>query len=648
MSSNATTASTVSPPSACGVGSRSACSAGDHRRDFSLDDPTILPPNESRWTTMFGIDTRSLAALRIGLGLILLADLFNRSRHLTAFYTDAGMLPRSVVAQDAGGSLRVSLHMLSGHPLVMGVLFAVAAVFAAMMTVGWRTRLATCASWLLLISLHNRTSVVLQGGDTILRAIMFWAMFLPLGVRCSVDAALNTNHRPQPRVILSAATVAILVQLALMYVVTALFKNHPVWFERGDAVWMSLQLDRFTTPAGAWLGAQPVLCRWLTHATMVLEWLGPLVAFAPFMRGWVRFAAVLAFMGFHVGLMVTFHLGLFPVICMVAWLAFVPSSFWDVLARRASRRPALTIHYDRDCAFCRTMVALVRAGIAPANTFVRTAQSDPRFETIMRERDSWSVARGAMCEADPATAATRFDAFVPLLRSSPLLFPLAPIAALGPVRLVGNAAYSAVARRRSEAARAIAFLKPRAITWGLPRPAAALVVVLLGAVVLHNYERLTDRLPTTLEESIMELTRLDQMWSMFAPYPSTSDGWWVIVGTLEDGREIDLFNHRDIVTFEKPAYVAAQYPTQRWRKFLDVVSRHNNPALNDRVAEYFARRYNEAHPEGPRVVASEPIYVQERTRPLGLPARARPVAFGHWPSREGDDAVLTALVPDEE
>ena len=49
----------------------------------------------------FGIDTRSLAAFRISLGLLILADLALRSRNLRAFYTDFGVLPRSAFISQA-------------------------------------------------------------------------------------------------------------------------------------------------------------------------------------------------------------------------------------------------------------------------------------------------------------------------------------------------------------------------------------------------------------------------------------------------------------------------------------------------------------------------------------------------------------------
>ena len=57
---------------------------------------------------------------------------------------------------------------------------------------GYRTRLAAFWAFVLLASIHVRTPPLLQAGDTLLRVLFFWSLFLPLGARCSLDA------RPQP------------------------------------------------------------------------------------------------------------------------------------------------------------------------------------------------------------------------------------------------------------------------------------------------------------------------------------------------------------------------------------------------------------------------------------------------------------------
>src|SRR6185312_201958 len=52
------------------------------------ESPATMPGG--RWHEVFALDVRSLALFRIGLGLLLLADLGQRVLDLNAHYTDAG------------------------------------------------------------------------------------------------------------------------------------------------------------------------------------------------------------------------------------------------------------------------------------------------------------------------------------------------------------------------------------------------------------------------------------------------------------------------------------------------------------------------------------------------------------------------------
>lgn len=91
----------------------------------------------------FGIDSRALAAFRISLGALLLADLLLRARDLTAFYTDAGVLPRALLREQFPTFARVSLHAVSGSLWLQALLFLVAGGAALALLLGYRTTLAT-------------------------------------------------------------------------------------------------------------------------------------------------------------------------------------------------------------------------------------------------------------------------------------------------------------------------------------------------------------------------------------------------------------------------------------------------------------------------------------------------------------------------
>ena len=57
----------------------------------------------------------------------------------------------------------------------------VACLFAAMLMVGYRTRLATITTWILHLAVIERLPSITGGGDNLMRYLLLWSMFVPLG-----------------------------------------------------------------------------------------------------------------------------------------------------------------------------------------------------------------------------------------------------------------------------------------------------------------------------------------------------------------------------------------------------------------------------------------------------------------------------------
>ena len=298
---------------------------------------------------LFGADVRALAALRIGLGALLLVDLAGRARDLVAHYTDAGVLSRADLVRLSGRRALASVHILSGTWEGQALLFVVAAVCAVALLVGYRTTLATVASWIFFMSVNARNPGVVYGFDGLLRVTLFWAMFLPLGACWSVDA--RRSHGTRALRVLSVGTVAYFVQIALVYLITGFRKSAPEWRTDGTALYYALSIDQLVTPLGQQMLAFPSLLKALTPAVLWLEVLGPFLLFVPVGTTVMRTLAVLAFVLLHAGIGVTLNTGLFPWISILAMVPFLPSKVWDRLgtwarvaegaeADKAAERPA--------------------------------------------------------------------------------------------------------------------------------------------------------------------------------------------------------------------------------------------------------------------------------------------------------------------
>lgn len=286
----------------------------------------------------FTVDLRALAVMRIWLAGIVLIDLGIRATDLEAHYSNMGVLPMYVLHQFLWFPQLFSLHALNGMWQFQAVLFMVAAVFAVFMLVGYRTRLATIASWVLLLSVQNRNPLIGQGGDDLLRMLLFWGIFLPWGAFYSYDAVKKQQPDLQENTsYFSAATVAYIMQIALVYFSTAMLKNSPEWHTDGTALYYALSLDQILMPGGRLIYPYPELLRFLTLTTYYTELILPFLLLIPVYNNFFRMVVVLVLLGFHIGISLTLFVGLFYLINIASITGLLPGPVMDWIDRKLLR-----------------------------------------------------------------------------------------------------------------------------------------------------------------------------------------------------------------------------------------------------------------------------------------------------------------------
>jgi hypothetical protein len=189
--------------------------------------------------------------------------------------------------------------------------------------------------------------------------MLFWSMFVPLGARYSIDAVL-AEPKPGglPKRIFSVGSMALALQLLVMYTVSALLKTGPTWHAQGNAIHLALHHHAFATPFGIWFRGLPApVLQYLTWSVFYLELIGPLLFFLPVRNDWARTLQVFSFIGFHFGLFLTMELGHFVWVAMGAWLVLFPSWFWDKpvnsLLERLQLKERLSALSERTQAFIR-------------------------------------------------------------------------------------------------------------------------------------------------------------------------------------------------------------------------------------------------------------------------------------------------------
>ena len=531
-----------------------------------------------KFAEVFGADLRSLAAFRVVLGLLVLADLVLRSADFHAHYTDAGVLPRSqVIEEGLIDSWEFSLYLVNGEALFQALLFGVTALAAIGMIVGYRTRLSTIIVWVLVISVQWRNPLLLNAGDTLLRLLLFWAMFLPLGAYWSVDRWRKAVPQRLSMVFLSVGTIGLFLQIAFMYIFTALLKTGDEWRVDGTALYYALNMDQLVTPFGVWMSQFPDLLKALTFATLGLEALGPILLFCPLFTGPVRTAMVLAFMSLHFGIWTMMEIGFFPWISAFCMVCFLPAWFWDTAGAKISAAfPNLLPGVRRG--FRRAATAL--AGVYPALLRGRPSRApgivDPSIAGLAGGEDG---AEGRAGHAVPTAEARRKDRAGQTGAPEPVRLRLSPLTNL-----------------------LAAFFLAYIFCWNL--------------TTVTSFE-----VPERLE-NVGEFFGLGQSWSMFAPSPSDEAGWYVMPGTLRGGQKVDLMSvTRDdfggyAVSWEKPEYVAGVYETNHWRKYMSAINDDEYPEdVQLQFADYVCDEWNARH-EGPDQLRALKVYSVEAETPL--------------------------------
>ncbi|MHC3436588.1 HTTM domain-containing protein [Natrialbaceae archaeon A-gly3] len=286
--------------------------------------PALPEPVHRLWNYLRGcvrIDTRALAAFRIVAGSLIVADLLLRSRNFTFFYTDDGVVPRTLAMELSSG---YSIYHLTTSSTLIAALFLVQGIFALQLLVGYKTRAATVVSFLFVISLDHHNPFVLSYADTLFRLLLFWAIFLPLGERWSVDAVAR-DRTPRASVAGIASTL-ILGQMVYMYFTNGLIKSQSDVWTSGDAAPQVLAMDEITFLLGDVVSQFPTMLE-----VGSLLWFYMLVG-SPLLillRGWPRIAFAGLFFGGHAAFALTVRIGAFAYVAIAGLLLFAQAPFWE-------------------------------------------------------------------------------------------------------------------------------------------------------------------------------------------------------------------------------------------------------------------------------------------------------------------------------
>lgn len=597
--------------------------------------------NTVSFKQVFSIDLRSLALMRICLALLILLDLVLRSDDISTFYTDQGVLPRKDWLELVH-RWYFSLHGASGELWWQILLFVIAGIFALMLLLGYRTKLASFMSWLLLASLLNRNELILQGGDLLLVVMAFWAMFLPIGARWSFDAALQPEYKTQPnqhpfnssqsQSYFSVATVAVIFQVLALYFFTALLKNGPTWRYPFEAAHYAVSLQHFATPIGFSLSELKPLLPFGSFYVLFVEFIGPILVLLPFAWPYLRIGGLLLLASLHVAFILLLHIGLFPLIDFMSLTLLVPSVVWIWLAnrRKDDKRKSIIMHYDVDCGFCLKMCLILREFLLPDSVKIVPAQSNPEIYAVMERENSWVITDANNRQY------IHWHAMSFLFSQSWLFKPFAWLMNIPPLMSLGNRLYRWVANNRATMGNLTSRTLPfKAISHQPSVVGQIIASCFFVVIVLYNISTLKGLHYWRIKpvEYLSHITRIDQKWGMFTPDPLKVSMFPQIAGTLRNGDAVNLYPLTDPdPDWVAPDYMYPLYKSYRWRKYIGRIQGSGPHVKLSAFGHYQCRKWNNAVTDRKQQLGILEFHVvQLVTNTTGEPKqRKRYLRWRHW------------------
>ncbi len=272
--------------------------------------------------------------MRVGFALIVLYEVLYSLFRLNDFFSEQGFLPLSVLVTLAPPQ-GPCLFLLSRWGGMAVFLLLLLGAVALSMLVGYQTRWATAACWLLLFGLQQRNPYVLYGGDRWLLQSLFWCMFLPWGGRWSVDSHIKRGEgmvsdgsgHGERSALAGPAAACLLLQTALIYFLSGWEKLNPAWLQ-GLSIGRFLRCDELKGSFGDRLRYYPEFLASLTRAVPWLEIAAAMAILLPLWSGRIRALALGSLGLFHLALIPLLRLRTFSWVGLCVVIGLMPTVVW--------------------------------------------------------------------------------------------------------------------------------------------------------------------------------------------------------------------------------------------------------------------------------------------------------------------------------
>ncbi|WP_127531287.1 DCC1-like thiol-disulfide oxidoreductase family protein [Paenibacillus kobensis] len=184
---------------------------------------------------------------RIGFGLILLYNYLIHYSQRYYLWSNFGYQTKTA---------SISLYNLDLNLGLFDIIYHLGIVFTLLYIVGFKGRFTSIIHFVLTYSFIEKSLYLSDGGDNLLRIVLFYLLFANVTAHFSIDSHRKKQliHR-NPVVIQfrnllhNLAVLCCIIQLAILYLTSGLYQVMGENWENGTAVYYIMQVDLFSNPA---------------------------------------------------------------------------------------------------------------------------------------------------------------------------------------------------------------------------------------------------------------------------------------------------------------------------------------------------------------------------------------------------------------
>ncbi|WP_025026226.1 DCC1-like thiol-disulfide oxidoreductase family protein [Caldalkalibacillus mannanilyticus] len=414
---------------------------------------------------------------RICFGLVILYTYLIHYNQRLFLWSPNGVMTHEEYLHILSMTGSISLYQFSDSLAYFNFIYHLGIIVSLLYIIGYKGRVVSVLQFIFFWSLLDRTVLISDGGDNILRLMLFYLMFANNTAYFSLDSIHFKSKRSERKhqfkyqlgtIFHNVAILLCIIQLCLMYVASGLYQVMGEMWNNGTAVYYILQVEQFSSPFFRHLLLQSdFLIVVFTYLSILVKIAFPFLLFNRVTKYVVVFGAV----GFHFGIAIGMGLLSFSFIMIsIDLLLFSDREYRNIKnyylntlkriklglkwkGRRLGndtqiRKKQLYVFYDGWCPMCIKSVERIHR----FDWFRLIKFKSFRDEKVAVEYgiDLQRAEERMLCKKLSGTVISEgIDSFIEMSKRVPIMWLILPVLLLARLCGVGQKLYDYIASRRT-------------------------------------------------------------------------------------------------------------------------------------------------------------------------------------------------------